>query len=201
MKILSFDVGIYNLAFANIDLDLDLDKNVDKSLQIKIKDWGILCLKDKDKDTKKIDLNAITKTLISVLYERFSEQTFDIVLIENQPCMKNPTMKSIQMIVYTFFMMQSHLEGREIDVKFVSASNKLKVKHKCDVSAIVANTKNKYTVNKKVVVEYARNYLNLTNTGIGQGNGHWINLFEKEKKKDDWADALCQAIHYIENHL
>ncbi|MEC8542095.1 MAG: hypothetical protein VXY89_00890, partial [SAR324 cluster bacterium] len=27
------------------------------------------------------------------------------VLIENQPALKNPTMKSVQMIIYTFFIM------------------------------------------------------------------------------------------------
>jgi len=203
--ILSFDIGIYNLAFANVSIsNNDIQQSpdttqaqlapIDKSLHTVINDWGILCLKS-DTDSKKNDLNILSKNLIALLYEKFSEVSYNTVLIENQPCMKNPTMKSIQMILYSYFVMQSYLEGREIDIKFVSASNKLKVKYKTDVSNIKASSK--YIQNKKYVVEYARNYLNLTQTY----NNNWINIFEKEKKKDDLADAYCQALHFIENTI
>ena len=209
--ILSFDVGIFNLAFANVTVNeitntvenidttettetTETPKNKEKSLHTVINDWGILCLKSRD-DPKKMDLNVISRRLIELLHEKFGNVDFQTVLIENQPCMKNPTMKSIQMILYTFFVMQAYLEGRTIDIKFVSASNKLKVKHKADVSHIT--TKAKYMQNKKYVVEYARNYLQLTK----ELNAKWIDLFEKEKKKDDWADAYCQALHFIENNM
>ena len=210
--ILSFDIGIYNLAFANVSIGkiqeaapLDSDENTStdasavhgdpniKSLRTVINDWGILCLKS-ESDSKKNDLNILSRNLIALLYEKFGDVSYHTVLIENQPCMKNPTMKSIQMILYSYFVMQSYLEGREIDIKFVSASNKLKVKYKTDVSNI--KTSSKYLQNKKYVVEYARNYLNMTR-GY---NEKWINVFEKEKKKDDLADAYCQALHFIENN-
>ena len=207
--ILSFDIGIYNLAFANVSIievqdanvnaeaDTNVDANADdphiKSLRTVINDWGILCLKS-ESDSKKNDLNILSRNLIALLYEKFSDVTYHTVLIENQPCMKNPTMKSIQMILYSYFVMQSYLDGRTIDIKFVSASNKLKVKYKTDVSNI--KTSSKYLQNKKYVVEYARNYLNMTRNY----NEKWINVFEKEKKKDDLADAYCQALHFIENN-
>ena len=194
--ILSFDVGIFNLAFANVTVNeiTETTENKEKALNTVINDWGILCLKSRD-DPKKMDLNVLSRNLIGLLNEKFGDVDFQTVLIENQPCMKNPTMKSIQMILYTFFVMHSYLEGKTIDIKFVSASNKLKVKHKADVSHIT--TKAKYMQNKKYVVEYARNYLQLTK----ELNINWIDLFEKEKKKDDWADAYCQALHFIENSM
>ena len=194
--ILSFDVGIFNLAFANVTVNAitETTENKEKALNTVINDWGILCLKSHD-DPKKMDLNIISRRLIELLHEKFGNVDFQTVLIENQPCMKNPTMKSIQMILYTFFVMQGYLEGRTIDIKFVSASNKLKVKHKADVSHIT--TKAKYMQNKKYVVEYARNYLQLTK----ELNMNWIDLFEKEKKKDDWSDSYCQALHFIENSM
>ena len=211
--ILSFDIGIYNLAFANVSIGefqeaapLDSDENTSantnavhrdphiKSMRTVINDWGILCLKS-ESDSKKNDLNILSRNLIALLYEKFGDVSYNTVLIENQPCMKNPTMKSIQMILYSYFVMQSYLEGREIDIKFVSASNKLKVKYKTDVSNI--KTSSKYLQNKKYVVEYARNYLNMTRCY----NEKWINVFEKEKKKDDLADAYCQALHFIENNV
>jgi len=214
--ILSFDIGIYNLAFANVSIievqdandiaDAETPLNASqetnevvpndphiKSLRTVINDWGILCLKS-ESDSKKNDLNILSRNLIALLYEKFSDVTYHTVLIENQPCMKNPTMKSIQMILYSYFVMQSYLDGRTIDIKFVSASNKLKVKYKTDVSNI--KTSSKYLQNKKYVVEYARNYLNMTR-GY---NEKWITVFEKEKKKDDLADAYCQALHFIENN-
>ena len=192
--ILSFDIGIFNLAFANVTINpiIETTENKEKALNTVINDWGILCLKSHD-DPKKMDLNVISRKLIELLNDKFGNVNFQTVLIENQPCMKNPTMKSIQMILYTFFVMHSYLEGRTIDIKFVSASNKLKVKHKTDVSHIT--TKSKYLQNKKFVVEYAKNYLELTRNI----NEKWIDLFNKEKKKDDWADAYCQAIHFIES--
>jgi len=192
--ILSFDIGIFNLAFANVTVNpiIETTENKENALNTVINDWGILCLKSHD-DPKKMDLNVISRKLIELLNDKFDNVDFQTVLIENQPCMKNPTMKSIQMILYTFFVMHSYLEGRTIDIKFVSASNKLKVKHKTDVSHIT--TKSKYLQNKKFVVEYAKNYLELTRNI----NEKWIDLFNKEKKKDDWADAYCQAIHFIES--
>jgi hypothetical protein len=38
------------------------------------------------------------------------------VLIENQPSLKNPTMKSVQMVLYTFFIMKIHEYGWDFEV-------------------------------------------------------------------------------------
>jgi hypothetical protein len=206
MKIASFDIGIYNLAFAHLQTPelqtvahtittdattLSQEDPKDLSVQTKIVDWGILCLKEK---TDAHDFNLLSKTLVRVLYEKFADEEFDVVLIENQPCMKNPVMKSIQMIVYSFFLMKSYQESRDIDIKLVSASNKLKVKHKGDISQV--KTKSKYMQNKQYVVAHVMKYLELSK----EINEEWIDKFKKEKKKDDWSDAYAQALHYIENN-
>jgi len=204
MKIISFDIGVYNLAFATLDVpSLDVPSQeapssstecapLGLSLRTSILDWGILCLKEK-KET--CDFNTLSRTLVRMLYEKFADEDTDVVLIENQPCMKNPTMKSIQMIVYSFFLMKAHMESKDIDIKLVSASNKLKVKHKADLSHIT--TTSKYAQNKQHVVAHVRNYLQLTQSI----NAEWIERFAKVKKADDWADAYAQALHYIENTL
>ena len=56
----------------------------------------------------------------------------DVITIENQPAFKNPKMKSIQMIIYTYFNMRGRIDVKNpekyIDrILFLSASNKLKV--------------------------------------------------------------------------
>lgn len=199
MRVLSFDIGIINLAYSVLEVpDAFTDVSITpetKSLRTKILDWGILCLRDKGESGSSKDTSVISRRLIELLFEHFSAEPFDVVLIENQPCMKNPTMKSIQIMVYTFFMMRNHMDGLSTDVRFVSASNKMKVKHKCDTTHIKASSN--YVMNKKTVVAYAANYLELTK----EINGDWIQLFNKEKKRDDWADCYAQALHYIENHM
>lgn len=197
MRILSFDIGVYNLAYAVLDTDLFADEQ-DRGPKTSIVEWEIISLKERGETS---NLTEITRTLIDVLDDKFGGNApISMVLIENQPCMKNPVMKSIQMIIYSFFMIQSHYDRKNgdgedsIQVKLVSASNKLKVKHKVDTSHIV--TKDKYKKNKLVSVEYAKNYLNLG----GEVNADWVPKLEKTKKADDLSDCYLQAIHYIENN-
>ena len=56
----------------------------------------------------------------------------DVITIENQPAFKNPKMKSVQMIIYTYFNIRGRTDVKKenyIDrILFLSASNKLKIK-------------------------------------------------------------------------
>ena len=113
------------------------------------------------------------------------------VLIENQPALKNPTMKSIQMIIYTFFIMEG-LMNNDSNINIVimiNARNKLKV---YKGPKIECNLKGKYSQNKFLSVEY-------TKCMIKDDNEEFINLFESSKKKDDLADCYLQGIYYINN--
>ncbi len=135
MKICSWDVGIYNLSYCILEQD-DINK------EIKIVKWDIVNLVDNEAQKKNrtllfqnipIKLNQIPELL-----------EVDYVYIENQPVLKNPQMKSIQMILYSYFLFygitdgiliqksdnQGNLEEYNHKVKtvdFCSASNKLKV--------------------------------------------------------------------------
>ena len=42
--------------------------------------------------------------MINKLKQKSELLKADIVVIENQPVLKNPTMKSIQMVLYSFFL-------------------------------------------------------------------------------------------------
>ena len=68
------------------------------------------------------------------MYEIPELLNVDIVVIENQPSLKNPQMKSIQMILYSYFLIlgkvigNGNLSSSYIEnIDFCSASNKLKV--------------------------------------------------------------------------
>ena len=125
MKILSWDVGIYNLSYCI------LEKNNENN-EIKIIDWDIINLVDNDEMKKK--RNLIFENIPKKLYEKPQLLNVDIVIIENQPSLKNPQMKSIQMILYSYFLILGKVIGygdnsiKSIDkIDFCSASNKLKV--------------------------------------------------------------------------
>jgi hypothetical protein len=181
MNIISFDIGVYNMAFSKIEAS-------PSSLnQPKIIDWRIISLKDTQKST--MDFMSIADALITKLGEIFGEENPDVVLIENQPCMKNPVMKSLQMIIFTYFMMK---EPRP-EVKLVSASNKLKVKHDCDLSS-VATIKDKYRKNKAASILITRHMLQETSAV----NQEWLPVFDKEKKKDDLADSFLMGVYHIQ---
>jgi len=105
------------------------------------------------------------------------------IILENQPSLKNPTMKSIQMILYTYFLIKSN----HIKLEMINARNKLKAYNgepiKCDIS-------DRYKKNKFLAIEYCKKM-------IINENINFINLFENSKKKDDLSDSYLQGIYYI----
>tara|TARA_Y100000590_G_scaffold425984_1_gene534534 strand:- start:534 stop:947 length:414 start_codon:yes stop_codon:yes gene_type:complete len=106
----------------------------------------------------------------------------DCVLIENQPVLKNPTMKSIQMILYTYFLMNGIIKKTMKELKFISARNKLKM---YDGPPIELKTKNKYVRRKKLSIAHCKYMI--------QDNEKWTIFLNEHKKKDDLADSYLQA--------
>jgi hypothetical protein len=89
MHIISFDVGIKNLAFCDICFEHS-KTTVNKMCIIDVS--GKTCC---DKIT-----NVVQK-----LDEHFNdEHIFDVVVIENQPSFKNPMCKTIQTAIHTWFV-------------------------------------------------------------------------------------------------
>ena len=121
--------------------------------------------------------------------------TVDEVVIENQPSLKNPVMKSVAESIYNYFVCRGIIDesvtGSSIkDIKYVSPSNKLKV---CkDEMATVGKIKNasmRYKKTKQMSVDYVAGLVRDDATG----NKH----FMEANKKDDLADCLLQALAYL----
>ena len=112
------------------------------------------------------------------------------VLIENQPALKNPIMKSVQMIVYTFFIIEGIMNNNSPieNIHMVNARNKLKV---YKGPKVPCNKQGKYAQNKYLSVEYTKNM-------IQEDDKNMIKIFEDSKKKDDLADCYLQGIYWIE---
>jgi hypothetical protein len=165
--ILSFDIGIKNLAYCYSN-----DENIIK--------WNVF-------DIKGDSVNETCEKCVKVLYDTFKDDPIDQVLIENQPVHKNPTMKTIQIVVYTFFMYQKVVGTEKIitNINFISANRKNKFgdKFKLDIEC-----KTKYQKNKKVAIACAK---------ILVENSEWETHFNNHKKKDDLADSYLQTLAFI----
>ena len=186
-NIISFDIGIKNLSFCVLDYNTE-------DTSYTIKEWEILDLTMEGKINVK-DFNMVSKSLFEHMSERFPVlEDNTIVLIENQPSMRNPIMKTIQIMIYSWFAIRSKDMNVNTVIKLFSASNKLKVKRKNMISDITKQENNKYKRNKKSAVEIAHYYLQNVIK-----DDEYIRIFEKHKKRDDLADCFLQAIYLCEN--
>lgn len=187
--ICSFDIGIKNLAYCILYL------NEDKT--VTIKKWDIIKLLEDDEKCKGFSLNEITTRMYNKLNTELEDYDITEILLENQPCLKNPVMKSIQMIIYSYFQYQTILLGREIkNIKLINASNKLKVGknlHEINNKDEIIKIKSKYTRNKKLAIEYTNWILQHRINNYEE----WNKYFNNNKKKDDLADAFLQGLYYI----
>ena len=223
MKLLSFDVGIKNLAYCQLDsedksildwgiINISIDptcdhtnkgKCCDKTATKMIKDTGFkLCTshtklklyKDKKmKNTPKLDnpMFHLGKNIIKLLDEKSHFLESEKVIIENQPALKNPTMKSIQMILFSYFLMNL-TEGSDgvKEILMINARNKLKAyqgpKIECDIT-------DKYKQNKFLAICYC-DIMIRENDKIDK---KYHKLYDESKKKDDLSDAYLQGIYFI----
>jgi hypothetical protein len=183
-KILSFDVGIKNLSYCIISVD---DNDNEKSM--KILDWDVLQVTDAN--CKKIKLDDLSCDVLTCLNNNFnSEECIDYVIIENQPSLKNGNMKTVAVIIYTFFQMMKLQYNQIKQVKFISAANKLKVKKGKDIGFNLK--KDTYKERKQTSIELTRKYL----IDMCPEKLEWFNGCTKQ---DDLSDSYLQLIYFIEN--
>lgn len=149
--------------------------------------------------------------LYTKLYEGLSHlglEGITNVIIENQPALKNPRMKSIQMFIYSYFFCGAK-EGKfpELDgVRFFNASKKLNptaiVEEMLKENGEEVKKEEKTEQEGGEMTEY-RAYKKRKSDGVElvrkilKGGGEWLDYFESHPKKDDLADSLLQGfVHF-----
>jgi hypothetical protein len=139
LMILSFDVGIRNLAYCLLDYS-------EEDASWNILDWNVLDCTATNPTLKVIqELDALPHLL-----------EVNIVLIEKQPSF-NPKMRVIGACLYTYFTLRIlHEQNKRAKIMYYSAKHKLR-----DVS-ISSAAKTKYQRNKKIAVEHVSNLISNT---------------------------------------
>lgn len=146
------------------------------------------------KDTKDMDLDYLGANLYKQLEaSKILEQPIDWVLFENQPVLKNPKMKSIQMILYSYFLFKKSLFGSAIEnLKFYTAKKKLEIKGiELDQSGF---DKKEYGDRKKLGKLITKEILKKI------GDYEHIHILETRHadKQDDLCDCLVQGLEHLQ---
>ena len=174
VKVLSFDVGIINLAYCIFD-----------SLTLKIVHWEIITLDNTAANYSKLYIN-----LIKALDLRPHLLDVDNVLIEKQPSL-NPKMRIIAGCLQTYFFIRGVVDSDVNPIKtveFFSPKNKLK----CYTGPeLVVPGKSRYAQTKQRGVLIAKSKLTEYREPLER-----LYFFENSKKKDDLADCYIQALTY-----
>ena len=120
MIYISFDIGIKNLALCILEYNNN---------EISIIDWRVITLFDKKKDVNGI--NSLSEILfleldnIIGLLKELNHDYIDYVLIENQPSNLNGIMKTVQLLIFSYFSLLNHWDKIVDNVLLINASLKL----------------------------------------------------------------------------
>ena len=145
--------------------------------------------KIKNINVNKIELDILGESLLKKIKNKQNFKDCEYIILENQPVLKNPKMKSIQMILYTYFLMLKIEYNKIKSIKMFLPKNKLKI---YDGPKLEILSKNKYDNRKKqsIVItdyfleKYKENEMKL--------------LLKNSKKKDDLCDSYLQGLCFID---
>ncbi len=154
----------------------------------------------KEIKTMHISLTDIGKKLYGKLNNINGLTTTETILLENQPVLKNPTMKSVQMLLYSYFIMNGIMrDNPTMYIKCYAANKKNSIVNllaegeQKEISSMLSATKGtEYAKRKKETVYITKMLLNqLDNENV------FKRKFLNEKKQDDMADSLLMTLFYL----
>jgi len=182
MKIISFDIGIKNMAYCIASFTNNLE---------------ILTL-------NKIDLKLSNKTSVQTLIEttiEFLDDIYNQINLNNEclkvliECQMTSKMRCIQTTINTYFKMISKIEGIDIETIYLSAKHKLDLTKKYPEYSFYNDNKSNYKNNKINSILFSSFLLE-----DKYKNDEILDIIKKEKKKDDICDAYLMVIYYYEKN-
>ena len=180
-------------------------KHINDMLKEKIYNVNDFLKINRAKTTSKFDINQLGNALFQEL-DKIKSTILDAstILLENQPVLKNPTMKSIQMFLYSYYLlriMDAKDSGSSIDAKKIQcycASKKLDLivflpeLEQKRITELIDKVNSGYQKNKKMAIMMVESIL--------QSNQKWLSYFKGHPKQDDLADSLLMTLHYFEKN-
>lgn len=187
VQLLSFDIGIKNMAYCYIKVNDDGNM---KFLNLNNVDLN-LC----KKANNQMIIEHTIEFLDNLITQDLNIDTDDklIVLIE---CQMISIMKCIQTTINTYFKMIHKYEAFDIETINVSPKHKLNIINKYQ-DKIASNS---YKQNKIDAIYFTKYLLENTYKDFDE-NSHFLNIYQKMKKKDDISDAFLMIIYYYEFYL
>lgn len=126
-----------------------------------------------------VKLHDSIRTFVKAKRELFLSATH--ILLENQPVFKNPTMKSVQILVFATLRDILDQGDRQI-VSFVHAGKKVKGAKAGDAG---------YAARKKGGEERVKEFFEKE---VVTDREHWLEYFKGQQKTSDLCDALCMCL-------
>lgn len=151
------------------------------------------------KNIDKQSMDDFLFKLINELENRPNLLNCNNVVIENQPSLKNPRMKTISVTLYNYYMMRGIIDQKITNstiktVRFMSPSNKLKLANDGDTKQLIklkGDESSTYKLTKQLGVKYCREMIEMF--------PEWVLKFNSHKKKDDMADCFLQGMYAAVN--
>ena len=167
-------------------------------------------IKNQNSNYKSINnLSNILFNKLDILKDDFL--TVDEILIENQPSLLNPTMKTISSLLYSYFTLRGIIDKSITKstisaVHFISPQNKLKINKENTDKTLntvknIDNTENKETINKTTLKR--QEYLLTKDLGkqyckkLIEKEEKYIKILDSHKKNDDLCDSFLQGFYYL----
>jgi hypothetical protein len=170
MKTLLAEKNAVKIPAKKADLQLELENYFSLPLELK--------KVSRAPDVGLVEIHESIRKLIQ--QQRSLWETCDVILLENQPVFKNPTMKSVQILL--FATLRDLLQPKVPSVKFVHAGKKVQGAETGDAGYKERKAGSEARVDK------------FFESPSIVGKDLWKSVWEKAKKKSDLADALSMCL-------
>ena len=178
MKVVAFDVGIVNMAYAVVE-KAENDK-------YRIHTWTTINIGRCD-----IPSDTLVSRLVQYLHNNAADfREITDVIIERQMVMR---MSVLAHVIQAFFLVRNMYSGQSVTVLLQHPTRKNQCGPWLSKQGLPASANNgaNYRVYKKRAVHDAGQSLHL------QDDALWVDVFHSRAKQDDLADALLHALWYM----
>jgi hypothetical protein len=172
-RLLSIDVGVRNMGVCELCWGGETEG-------CSIGAWGTVALGSGPGS------GCLVDAAVTAARELLGEGAWDAVVIENQPCLKNPRMKTVQVALHAY--------ARSVGAPVVLAPASCK----CSLASrmigeppVAAGARGAYGRRKRAVVAAARRW-------VSERLPRELPRLESSRKKDDMCDALVQGLWHLE---